>query len=75
LQFFHVFSNLLKNKATLQNLKYGRRQWNVCDDVLKKRKYLECSDESEEEPLKRVERNMSQPNMINHQMKYSRNTF
>jgi hypothetical protein len=65
----------LKNKATLQNLKDGRRHWNVCDDVLKKRKYLECSDESEEEPLERMERNMSHPNKMDHQVKYSRNMF
>jgi hypothetical protein len=65
----------LKNNATLQNLKDGRRHWNVCDDVLKKRKYLQCSDESEEVPLKRVDRNMSHPNKMDHHMIYSRNTF
>jgi hypothetical protein len=71
----HLFRNFLKGNSTLQNLKDGRRHWNVRDDVLKKRKYLQCSDESDEELLKRVKGNMSHPIMMDHQMKYSRNMF
>jgi hypothetical protein len=37
--------------------------------LLKKRKYLECSDETEENSFKRVERYISHPNVMDQQMK------
>jgi hypothetical protein len=56
-----------ENDVTCQNFQNDGRCWEMYDSVSRKKGDLDYNDESKDDPLKKVRRELSQFNMINHQ--------